>query len=777
MAQGKDMTTTVSIAGSIDPSLQKSIASAQKSVKGLGTSLKAIGGITLGVVVAGAIAAGAALGKGLENAIAFEKQMANVGTLLEGDVNKRLGELGKEVIDVSNRTGIATADLTDGLYQVVSAFGDTAESGKQLEIAAKLAKAGNSTTTESINLLSAVTKGYGDTSAGAIQKAADLAQETARLGQTTFPELAASMGKVIPLASTMGVKQEELFGAMATLTGVTGNAAEVSTQLRGTIQGFLQPTDMMQKAIKALGYQNGKTMLQSLGLKGAMDKLKKSVKNDELAFASLFGSVEAKNAVLALTGAQAQNFTEKSLAMTKASGSAERAFEAQINNFHDLWGMLKNMANNALTQLGNKLVPYLKTLAKKVLPYVKDALAKLDVYLDKVISSVAAYLEKVDFTPVIKGFKFLWKYREPIGLVVGALGGFAAILAVVTAAQWAFNIAMAANPIGLAVIAIATVIAGVVLLIYYWDEVKAAFLRVNDWLTEKLGSWKYLILGLCSPIGAVALYCIEHWDEVCAFFSSAWESIKAAWTSGCDVLSRLWDACFKLVVAVFREVLALFGVEWDEFLIYWQAAGEIIKNQWAAVCAFFTSENSRFVQVANAIRDGFISAFQGVKDFVMGVITYIKAQLESLISTITGFTAGIKGMGGSLRKAFQAVNPFGGSDRSLPAKAAGGFVTSPSLCGEAGTEAVISFDPRYRDANRGYLMTAAEMLGMSAAPARETRQNVVTYDVGGITFAPVIKAEGGDGGQDIMRQLRNCIPEFMDMIEEALQQRNGGRYA
>ena len=38
--------------------------------------------------------------------------------------------------------------------------------------------------------------GYGDTSAAAVAKASDLALLTVRLGQTTFPELAASIGRV-----------------------------------------------------------------------------------------------------------------------------------------------------------------------------------------------------------------------------------------------------------------------------------------------------------------------------------------------------------------------------------------------------------------------------------------------------------------------------------------------------------------------------------------------------------------------------------------------------
>ena len=93
----------------------------------------------------------------------------------------RTSEIGSQIMEVSNRTGVATADLTDGMYQVVSAFGDSADAASILETAAKSAAAGNATTTDSINLLSAVTKGYGDTSAEAVQKAADLSFATVRL--------------------------------------------------------------------------------------------------------------------------------------------------------------------------------------------------------------------------------------------------------------------------------------------------------------------------------------------------------------------------------------------------------------------------------------------------------------------------------------------------------------------------------------------------------------------------------------------------------------------
>lgn len=340
-----------------------SIAQAQqKNAEAISKTKTQLAG-TIGVI--GAVSAALYAGP-VKSSIAFNNEMAGVATLLDGDIQPRVQALSKDVIKLSNATGIGTGDLTDGLYQVVSAFGDSADSVKQLEIAAKSAKAGNATTTDSINLLSAVTKGYGDTSAEAQQKAADLAFMTAKLGQTTYPELAASMGKVVPLASTLTVKQEELFGAMATLTGVTGNTAEVTTQLRGTLQGFLQPTSQMSKAMSKLGYANGKAMLESLGLQGSLDALKKSVNNDEIAFSGLFGSIEAKNAVLALTGEQAENLTAKTLQMYDAAGAAEAAFDIMNNTPEAKIERTKKVIANLGVVFGNIFVPSVTNASVKL---------------------------------------------------------------------------------------------------------------------------------------------------------------------------------------------------------------------------------------------------------------------------------------------------------------------------------------------------------------------------------------------------------------------------
>lgn len=770
MSGGKELRTIVSMYGQIDPSLKKSIASAQKSITGLKAKLVTIGKVSLVGVAGGMTALAVATAKCAESAIDYEKQMANVGTLLDGDVKKRVAELGKDVIKVSNETGTATSDLTEGLYQVISAFGDNEESIERLKIASKAAKAGNASTADSINLLSGVTKGYGDTSAKAMSKAADLAFMTAKLGQTTFPELAASMGKTIPLANALGVKEEELFGTFATLTGVTGNTAEVATQTQGVLKGFLSPTKEMADITKKLGYENGQAMLKSLGFQGALTKLKESVGGNDLAMAKLFSDVPAQTALLSLMGKQAKDLTEKTKAMFESSGAAGKAYAAQTDNFHDQWGKLLNIFKNIQTQIGTKLLPYLRKMVDSLLPHVNRLVENLDVYLDTGVDKAREFFKSMNFSGIISPLKEVWDYMKKafgfvldnkdtiveylkiigiaflayqgtvIGLTVaqGAMNAalflqkvyfvavragimaYNAVLLVIrgatvawTAVQWALNAAMTANPIGIIIVAIGALIAGIIALIVYWDDVMAALKTANQWMTDTFGNWKYLILALISPVTSIAVLIIDHWDEICSFFTSAWKAV-------CDM---------------FEAAPALFSV------------------------------------VADKIKTALVGAFTSVYTWVTSIVDGIMKRFTDLFDGILSAGSKIKEWGNA---ALSAANPM----NWLPAKAAGGFVNGPSLCGEAGTEAVISFDPRYRDQNRGYLMTAAEMLGMAASPAEtNSRQNVVHYDLGGITFSPVIKTGGqGEAGKDIIRQIRAAGAEFADMIEELLRERENARY-
>lgn len=297
----------------------------------------------------------------LKAATDFNAGMANVATLIPGNT-QRVNELKTSVQEMAVATGKSTSDLTGGLYQVESAFGDTAETVSVLNINARAAAAGLATTKEAIDLTSAVTKGYGDTSAAAVQHASDLALTTVRLGQTTFPELAASIGRVTPLAAALNVTQEELFGTMATFTGVTGGAAEVSTQLRGVLQSLLAPTDDMNALLTKMGVTSGQALIQQKGLQGAIAAIVQAAKDAGQPLQKYLSSIEGQTLALAATGGQAATFTDKIQQMKNAVGATDQAFRDQtegVNKAGFQWSQFEQKVVVTAQRFGDQLIPIL----------------------------------------------------------------------------------------------------------------------------------------------------------------------------------------------------------------------------------------------------------------------------------------------------------------------------------------------------------------------------------------------------------------------------------
>lgn len=109
-----------------------------------------------------------------------------------------------------------------------------------------------------------------------------------------------------------------------------------------------------------------------------------------------------------------------------------------------------------------------------------------------------------------------------------AHGAETAAKGVATAAQWAWNAAMSANPIGLIIIGIAALIAGIVLLVTHWDKVKAAGAAAWDWIK---GIWSGAVdwfKGLVDGIGKVFSGIA---DFITAPFRLAVSEFKSIWNS------------------------------------------------------------------------------------------------------------------------------------------------------------------------------------------------------------------------------------------------------
>jgi hypothetical protein len=121
-----------------------------------------------------------------------------------------------------------------------------------------------------------------------------------------------------------------------------------------------------------------------------------------------------------------------------------------------------------------------------------------------------------------------------IGAVAVAHGVAAAAVGVATAAQWLFNAALNANPIGLIIIGIAALIAIVILVATHWKEVCAVLLSV----------WETITGAFDTSIKAIG-----------GFFSGLWDGIKSGFVTvvnflidGLNTLIKFWLLPFNLLI-------------------------------------------------------------------------------------------------------------------------------------------------------------------------------------------------------------------------------------
>lgn len=334
------------------------LKTAKGSASELGKELKQL------VAGFGAMAAAKQAWDAVEKAVdanaKFGQGIAQIATLLPGQTS-RVAELQQGIIDMAQRTGKPLADLTQGVYQVVSAFGDSPDTLKLAELAARSATAGMSSTEEALGLLSAVSKAYGTNTAEAAKRTADLAFVTVQLGKTNFPQLAAGMQRVAPVAAALGVTQEELYASFSTLIGVTGKGAEeVSTQLVQVFAGLSKRSPDAEKALRKIGYTSVQAAVQQLGYVGTVRAMIATTNGSSEAIGKLFGSVEAMGPVLALTGSQHDSFNEKLLATAKGADMADKAFtEATTGPGKLAYEMAKAQARVEAMEvaLGEKMAP------------------------------------------------------------------------------------------------------------------------------------------------------------------------------------------------------------------------------------------------------------------------------------------------------------------------------------------------------------------------------------------------------------------------------------
>lgn len=391
----------------------------------------------------------------------FNKGMKEVFTLLPGISKQSMSAMTNDVKEFSKEMGTLTSETVPALYQALSAGVSQDSVFDFLETANKAAIGGVTNLETAVDGLSSVVNAYGEDTVSA-SKASDLMFTTVKLGKTTFEELSSSLYNVVPTAVGAGVAFEDVSAALAAMTAQGIPTSVATTQLRQAIVELSKSgteTDKIFRQIAGKGFTD--FIAEGNNIQQAFQLLEQYASDTNVGVNDLFGSVEAGNAVLALTGQGTEKFTQSMSEMREAIGATDAAFKTMEEDPGRKWDRIVAAAEVAQINIGNVLIDKLLPIMEWVQDNIDDIAAGAETAFDIIGDSVGKAWKIAE--PAVTFIK-----NNPDVIAVALAGIGSAIISYkvisgisgVAKAIKTFNSAFKASPVGI----ITAVVGGVVAL-------------------------------------------------------------------------------------------------------------------------------------------------------------------------------------------------------------------------------------------------------------------------------------------------------------------------
>jgi phage-related minor tail protein len=504
----------------------------------------------------------------------FEKQLKDTGITAD-QVAKKLGDAGKKMTDMGKTLSMSvTAPIV-------------AAGAASFKFAADLQDA-----------MGASDQIFKDAS-GSIKSWADGLDSYYGIAEGEALEYANTMGAMLQNIGGLGEaeasKQAQTLVELAgDLTAMFGGTTESAVQaLTGALKGNTSMLDNYGMGVNAATI---KTKALEMGLhdgKGEMDLATKQA------------------ATLALIMEQTADAQGQAAREAEGASGATRAFQTE----------LKNLA----TDIGEVLLPVLTPLMASLRDLIKR-FGEMSPEMQKAIVIAAGLAAAIG--PLLLLFGGM---SSGVSAIIGVVTKLVPVIASATTAVGGLSgvIAFITGPIGIAIAAVAALIAVGVLLYKNWDEIKAFGLQL--WTDLKTG-----------------------WTEGMASIKVAWvefgQTIKATWENMWNSIKTWYDQTKENLITATTNLTDGMITKWSNFKTGFM-------NIWTAIVG-------------------------ALKGYVNNIIGFINKLIDALNTIQVDIPSWVPIYGG---------NSFGIDIANVPYLATGGIVTRPTLAmiGEAGPEAVI----------------------------------------------------------------------------------------
>ena len=603
---------------------------------------------------------------------AFTVALGNLASNVITAVINKLGELGTavkdafiefdegadNVIKATGATGAAADELTKSYANVSrSVLGDFSDIGDALgEVSTRFGFTGKEledTTTQFIK--------FADITGTDAKKAVELvsrAMNNAGIKSENYSEILDQLAKA---SQTSGISVDKL--------------AETLTKNGATMRqlGFnTDETIAMLAQFEAAGV-NSETALA--GLKTAVKNWANEGKNANDEFHNVVDAI--RNAPDEISGTQAafDAFGNKAgTELAEAIRTGKFAYDEYLADLAASQGTVNatyeetqdgaDKAKLAVQNMKTTAAELVNNFLEKYSPQIEKAIEAVTKTLDKLAPKVEAGIQwLIDNLPLIEAGVVgiatafaAWKITGIITAVTTALAGMSAAEVVAAAKTWLLNAAMAANPIGLVVTAIAALVAAFVVL---WN--KSEKFR-NFWK----GLWKEIKATVEKYIGAVVDFFKNAWERiklvwsvVSAFFEAIWNGIKAIFEPVIDWFKEKFENAWNAIKTVWLFVHTFFEEIWNNIKAIFEPVIDWFKEKfetaWNTIKAIWTVVTEFFGDIWNGIKETFSSVGDWFSEKFETAVNNIKAVFSVIKNFFSGVWDGIKSVFGGVADWFHDV--------------------------------------------------------------------------------------------------------------------------
>lgn len=370
-------------------------------------------------------------------------------------------------------------------------------------------------------------------------------------------------------------------------------------------------------------------------------------------FGNVFGGVMNLMVAFAPTGrAMLQSMTQMSVEFRKWAANLKGT-----KGFEDFLKYAAKSGKAVLDLIGN--------LAKLVGTLLKD-MAPLGLTMVKLVSDLAKWINQLMTTNplismlvklifgavrnillfvdgVIKLFTWLGKTHPVIMDIITAVG-------LATAAFFAFNAVLDANPISLIIIAIALLVAAGVELVKHWGAVKQFFSQLWTWFTTETSKvWKGISRFFDQLWNSIVSGVKQNWNDVKTFFSATWDAIK-------KVATAFWDDEKKGLETIWKGIVNVGKATWNDF----KKGLDVVWNGISSVArAFWNREKQGWTNIWNGLVNDAKTIFGGLGKFFTGLWTQAEQWGSNLVHHVAqGITNAISAVRNAVHRVASTVGNF-----------------------------------------------------------------------------------------------------------------------